>query len=435
MITIGSRTRSSLSEPGFSLGELREEAIRRGIPVKGKRAVDLSGELRVLSSPGTPESLDIPGVLYHRNIAVKSSKNHIVFYDLDSSTKLEESGYMRGVECAGVTSTGKVLYFIRDMDGHIPEFHLASFGEVLGGKSTIVPTPDHWMRIIGVVGMKLVYISDIEEGQHAVATFDLKTYEVGDLFVGRVRRNDFLIKTKEDGFPDQVTEAWLLIGTEEPGSKERGTKYERGSFILFDINTGKKLWEEKEETFGDIGNFYLVNPTTLVVDDQVGETPIFHLNEGKWNKIEFSEMSWFLAAGMSRGRLLLSNGTSITVFDISGLTSFASPSGRDLYHPQEVTDASLRITGELGDSPDALLELPDGRVYYYSSTTNKEFLVDVDFDTVDDVHDSEAEYKPENFKYFLLPPLGERKKFTEVIFDAAEKRIPKAVAAVIEGFI
>src|SRR5579883_1939185 len=166
MITIGTRTRSWASKPGFSFGELKEEAVRRGISVKDKDRGVLERLLVVKNSSETGgherSELGIPEVLYHRNIAVTCAENVIKFYDLDAfhpRAGLLGEFFLKGVKCAGVTSSGKIVTYVYE-NSVLMEFRLASPQEMNEGKWERVNSPDMYriaMYPFGVVGEKVLF--------------------------------------------------------------------------------------------------------------------------------------------------------------------------------------------------------------------------------------------------------------------------------------
>lgn len=424
MITIGGarrRTKALDAEPGFKYMELVDEATRRGIDHTGKIKEELAKLLSVPNLEHSDVRGGIPGILFHRNLVVKFVTGLYLFVqDFDTGRVLMEKD-LKGIQVIGVTSDGTLISLIW-ADNEVEELALITADELLGlgiepGEVRTISTPvNHFSRYHEVLGNKLVYTSRLDPD--SVDVFDLKTQEKTHLFTGEVldmcwKDNFVLINwLSESDSSNEVTVPAYPYPAEE---------IKTSNYTLFNVENGKRIWEVKRHyipytTKSHI--FFLLPgrpyPTQFAMRDTGGTAYLYSLVKKKWHCTFIThDCSDF---GVSKGRLLVSSNNWIEVFEVAGLTRaerffkiaipFLSPT------------AKLRCEELRGG----------GLICQTQSEQEKEFLLDLDFETIDNVRGSRG-------KFFQIPPLkAERRHFVEIIASAA-KEVPTAVVEIIERFI
>lgn len=418
LITVGdsasgvSRTKSCEADPGFSLAELKGEAARRGIFLEVPSRQGLLRAMCTLTVDG------IPGLLYHRKLAMgQKGENVTHMYDLDKGEGLNDFVSLEG-NFLGVSASGLIVLYRGTYS------YLVILKEVMvisqddakkfPRKMRTIQVSDTGAEVLGVVEEKIVYREIVvgrseRKGRESLKTFDLNTGNKVTLLTGTVTLRDGEFKRYS------IRDNYLLI------------QAVYNEYTLFDVKEGKKVWKMSPPTEVQSFGVFLVNPKLFLINGE-DNTYIYYLGEGGWLESELrvrddplkreSFSISLMAAGMSLGRLLVSDGHELFVFDTY-----------DALDPYLLTRVSINpLGGELETTQDYIVEFPDGRILYQNTSLEKQFLVDVDYSTLDNIQRADGNYFP------LPPSKAERRRFKEVILEGSG-RIPDVIADIIERFI
>lgn len=400
MITIGPRTLAVNANPGFSILELKGEATRRGIPFTFNTP---KGELL--------EALSSEEVLSHKNFGVFMFGGNLQIIDLDS---WKEPGYagITGHEILGVNQKGQVFFSRNKAKKEEPD---VMFIDVMAidaeeiksgdthGPRTLFTLKEPTFSPIGISGNKLVYTTK----PSAASTVEI--LKVLDLDTGAELTFEY-----QELFKVSIRGEHILVVSGQP------------YFFTLMTNEGKVIWKEDPDVFGgfDFSIVFLISPTRIVIHE--GEILLLYAPyEGKWEGNVIGHQS-DAVLGMSKGRLLVSNGLRVNVYDIE--KEGHSEEERFLFSvPLDPLREEEQLVEMETEVESYISEMHDGRVVYSEQFSHKTLVLDVDAMRIQSPHDYLG-------KVFPLPPTkADRKKFEDLIFGNAS--VPREVAGIIERFI